>query len=102
MPVVLSFLSFGYREKGGAVSYTHLRFDGKAAQFLEGFLYGCAVFAHDAGVVAAHLVPEMVQRKLAVQDTAVQGTERAERIRREAVSYTHLRRRRGAAPRAGN
>ena len=59
------------------------RFDGKAAQFLEGFLYGGAVFAHDAGVVAAHLVPEMVQRKLAVQDTAVQGTERAERIRRE-------------------
>lgn len=44
----------------------------EATQFLEGF-HGGAVFAHDAGVVAAHLVPEMVQRKLAVQDTAVQA-----------------------------
>lgn len=56
---------------------------GRPLSFWRAFCTGGAVFAHDAGVVAAHLVPEMVQRKLAVQDTAVQGTERAERIRRE-------------------
>ena len=49
----------------------------------QGALHGLAVFAHDAGVVTAHLLPEGFDVELLVRHAAVQCAERAERIARE-------------------
>ena len=57
--------------------------DRKSADLLQRLLHGDAVFAHYAGVVAAHLVPVAFRFDLRIGDAAVEGAERAERVARE-------------------
>ena len=54
--------------------------DGQRADLLERLLHGTAVLAHDAGVVAAHLVPVAVGLDLRIGDAAVERPERAEGV----------------------
>ena len=58
-------------------------FDLEAGQLLQGCLYGRAVFAHDVGVVAHHLVPIFGGVQLGVLDAAVESPEAAEGVARE-------------------
>lgn len=51
--------------------------------FASAFCTGPAVFAHDAGVVAAHLVPVARRVELRIGDAAVDSPERAESVARE-------------------
>ena len=62
------------------------RTDGRGVQsadLCQRFLHGAAVFAHDAGVVAAHLVPVARRVELRIGDAAVDSPERAESVARE-------------------
>ena len=63
------------------------RADIESSEFLQGLLHRGAVFAHDAGVVAAHLVPVAVGIDLRIGDAAVEGTERAESVAREEYPF---------------
>ncbi len=72
------------------------RLDGQCAELGQRLLHRHAVFAHDAGVVAAHLVPVVVEAHLAVGDAAVERPEGAECVGRKerpvlgAVGNHHL------------
>ena len=53
---------------------------GQPAEFLQGFLHGHAVLAHDVGVVAHHFVPVFFGVHLLVGDAAVQRAEASEAV----------------------
>ena len=55
-------------------------------KFLQGHLYGCAVFADDVRVVACHLEPELVAVHLFVNVGTVECAEAAEGIAAEEGS----------------